>query len=360
VLLSILCLVTLHTATAQGYDPTEYNPADVEVINNLIANNGLQAIPNDPEGWENTLVLHSWGYDYVPMIEWDNSTPKQILSVTLINKGLTGHASFAGLETMWWLDCSNNDLTGIDVTGNNSLWWLDCSNNDLTGIDITSNNSLWGIDCSNNNLTELDLSSNGALQKLRCLNNNITELDLTGTCIMRYGEWPLTLTLHKKETGVYSSTKIPGFISRSQPMFMNPAISFEIISYENYIPTSRLTSIDTTVTSTMYLIQTDDIGLVSAYGYIKIAYSDEPETGISISDRDKLKIYLYLANDMLIVESEKSIPITTIVYDMLGKKVLTHSSQGSTEINTSRLQNGVYIVTVLSEGTIIQNTKIIK
>ncbi len=43
------------------------------------------------------------------------------------------------------LDCSDNQLTSLDVSGCTALYHLDCSNNQLTGLNLCANNSLWEI-----------------------------------------------------------------------------------------------------------------------------------------------------------------------------------------------------------------------
>jgi hypothetical protein len=85
----------------------KYDPADVAVINALIANNGLDATPDAPESW----TFASWSVDY----------PKQIKYLNLYNKGLYGVASFAGLTRLIRLYCNNNSITGLDLTGCTNL-----------------------------------------------------------------------------------------------------------------------------------------------------------------------------------------------------------------------------------------------
>jgi hypothetical protein len=77
----------------------KYNPADVAVINALIAKNGLKAKPNAPESWR--------------FARWDKSKPKRIYKLKLNKSGLYGVASFAGLTQLKILFCKNNNLTEL-------------------------------------------------------------------------------------------------------------------------------------------------------------------------------------------------------------------------------------------------------
>ena len=55
---------------------------------------------------------------------------------------------------MYSLDCSNNQLTSLDVSNNYRLTNLDCSNNQLSSLDF-SKNILGDLDCRNNPLRSL-------------------------------------------------------------------------------------------------------------------------------------------------------------------------------------------------------------
>ena len=51
---------------------------------------------------------------------------------------------------------------------------------------------------------------------------------------------------------------------------------------------------------------------------------------------------------------------TIKLYDILGREVLSQTASGETEVDISRLPQGIYNVTVLSEGKITGNSKIVK
>ena len=82
---------------------------------------------------------------------------------------------FTALE---YLDCSHNQLTSLNVSGNTALWELYCDHNQLTSLDISGNTALVWLACSDNQLTSLDVSNNAALWELGCSNNLLTSLDV--------------------------------------------------------------------------------------------------------------------------------------------------------------------------------------
>ena len=98
---------------------------------------------------------------------------------------LNDSVNFWSIEMLINLDVSSqniSDLTGIeDFTAISSL---DCSNNNLTNLDLSQNHYLQILDCSYNQLTSLTIIFN-TLQPfqnysaLYCNNNQLTSLDLS-------------------------------------------------------------------------------------------------------------------------------------------------------------------------------------
>ncbi|MDO6596398.1 hypothetical protein Q4512_05695 [Oceanihabitans sp. 2_MG-2023] len=80
------------------------------------------------------------------------------------------------------LSCYDNDLTSLDLSNNTALTYLICSNNDLTSLNVSNNNALINLSCHSNNLTSLDVSNCIALTDLNCYDNNLTSLDVSN-CI---------------------------------------------------------------------------------------------------------------------------------------------------------------------------------
>ncbi len=85
----------------------------------------------------------------------DSVTTNNINTVTNLDVSgqniadMTGIQDFAALQT---LNCSNNQLTDLDVSGNTSMISLNCSNNQLTGLDVRNGN--------NANFTAFDATNN--------------------------------------------------------------------------------------------------------------------------------------------------------------------------------------------------------
>ncbi|MEQ2455141.1 S-layer homology domain-containing protein [Flavonifractor hominis] len=90
---------------------------------------------------------------------------------------LTGLSAFPNLET---LNCSNNNLTELDLSGNPSLTRLYCSYNQLAQLDLSKNSELMYLSCSYNRMKQLDLTGHDKLIALNCEMNQLTSLNLSG------------------------------------------------------------------------------------------------------------------------------------------------------------------------------------
>ena len=103
---------------------------------------------------------------------------------------------------MFFVECSNNNLTTLDLSGLNSLLTLVCFSNQLTSLNLTglyklanfycgSNQitnlnlndlpNLISIDCSSNQISSLNVSTNIFLDNIICNNNQLSSLDLSNT-----------------------------------------------------------------------------------------------------------------------------------------------------------------------------------
>jgi Leucine-rich repeat (LRR) protein len=112
---------------------------------------------------------------------------------------LTGIEAFTALTS---LDCSQNQLTSLDVSKNTALTYLGCSNNLLTSLDVSKNTSLMASDCSNNLLMSLNVK-NGYNTTI----NNFNATNNPGlTCIqVDNATWSTTNWSNKDVTASYNT-----------------------------------------------------------------------------------------------------------------------------------------------------------
>ena len=85
-----------------------------------------------------------------------------------------------------YLNCSENNFSSIDVSDNTALIQLNVGMNNLSSIDVSQNTALIGLTCFHNNIVTLDLSQNLALENLLCLDNDLYHLDLSNNTALTY------------------------------------------------------------------------------------------------------------------------------------------------------------------------------
>ncbi len=104
------------------------------------------------------------------------------------------------------LNCENNNLTALDTSNNPFLYVLFCKQNNLTNLDVTNNTKLAALWCSGNQLTTLDVSKNTALKDLGCDNNQLTSLDLSNNKVLTGDEIVFDTSDNKYEISVIGNT----------------------------------------------------------------------------------------------------------------------------------------------------------
>ena len=102
-------------------------------------------------------------------------------------------ADLTGIELLPYLtrlDCSNNDLTELDVSNNTALETVVCARNNISELDFSSNTSIKVLSVGHNPLTELTLGYNSELYALNCLDTSLSEVDISGlpNIILAYTE----------------------------------------------------------------------------------------------------------------------------------------------------------------------------
>jgi hypothetical protein len=77
------------------------------------------------------------------------------------------------------LQCNENKLTTLNLSGNEKLETLDCGENSLKQLNVSKNKNLKELNCNDLNLKKLDISHNSALEHLNCAGNRLTDLDVS-------------------------------------------------------------------------------------------------------------------------------------------------------------------------------------
>lgn len=123
-------------------------------------------------------ALIDLGYDLGPL---DDYVPTETIEVvTNLNVGFENITDLTGIEgftSLVILNCSDNQITTLDVSQNTALTLLNVSNNQLDALDVTQLSLLSALYAQNNQLTTLDLSLNTSLEDLILESNQLTSLN---------------------------------------------------------------------------------------------------------------------------------------------------------------------------------------
>ena len=132
---------------------------------------------------QDNIMLHVKTKDGSPCEVWNDGNKIGVLnhdqssSIPIPNKN---EAVIIKGKDITYLDCSENQLTSLNVQGLNNLQYFGCYNNQLTSLDVQGLNNLLYLDCSENQLTSLDVQGLNNLQYFACSENQLTSLDVQG------------------------------------------------------------------------------------------------------------------------------------------------------------------------------------
>ena len=176
--------------------PSTYYLGDIEVINELIANNGLNMTPLDTTRPIHVLPSRWSG------IRWSSSEyqPRRIVELSFGNRNLTGDLDLSCLTYLRRLEIHQNSVTSLTLSDMphlemirayfNDIWHLELSNlPSLVFADLAANviilpllynlPQLEVIDLSYNWILHLDISVFPRLWRLWVDDNNLITLDIS-------------------------------------------------------------------------------------------------------------------------------------------------------------------------------------
>ena len=122
-------------------------------------------------------INHDGVLDEYEVTRTDGGTDRTVLDVH--GKGISSLEGIKYFTEITSLNCTDNNLTALDVSANTKLTTVICSSNDLDTLDVSANTELTYLDCSANALTSLNVSSNTELTYIKCSSNKLAALDVS-------------------------------------------------------------------------------------------------------------------------------------------------------------------------------------
>ena len=158
--------------------------------NNLVALDNLpshlQTLNCSSNNLINTFTMR--GYDYLQKLDISSNPIKRL---DCYNNALTS-LNISGCVDLTVLDCHGNNLTSLGSDLPSKLQIINCSHNQLSGnvvmtgltalktLNINNNPKMTKLDCHLNALTSLDVQYCSAMTLLDCQKNQLTSLSLAG------------------------------------------------------------------------------------------------------------------------------------------------------------------------------------
>ena len=144
----------------------------------------LTYVPDD--NFENYLEANGMG-DGIALNDFVfTSAIDTVTNLDVSNQNILDMTGIENLIYLIDLDCSNNQISNIDVSYNTALKYLECNANQLTALDVSSNTVLDYLYCSSNQLTSIDVSGATVLNYLACNANQLTDLDVSSNTVLDY------------------------------------------------------------------------------------------------------------------------------------------------------------------------------
>lgn len=227
-------------------------------------------------------------------------------SMDISDKGvssLDGIEFFTGLKE---LDCSENDLTSIDLSKLTKLTKLNCKNNKLDALNIENNTALTYLNSSKNKIDTLDIRKNSSLETILC-GNQETTLKLFLTIDQYNGVWnekkgnssnsDIDLVMNIFEDVVFHSVDLGDLNNGESASISVDESSFSFRLYKNnadlsFVEASLLeqlkweSSDETVATVKPSVTNSDD----TYYVQVKVSLKSKGETEISATDGQGNKI----------------------------------------------------------------------
>lgn len=247
------------------------------------------------------------------------------------------------------LDLSNNkqllivqitssDITTINLSGCDNLQFLTLFGNQLTELNLSNNKNLVRLNASINPLSSIDLSNNGILTDVELRSTSINTLDFSHNQDLRQ--------VDIKDNPILSYLNIKNGNNNGIDISGGSFTS----NFEN-LPNLMDVCIDN-VNSTL-------AGFIVKQTGNTINFSEKCFLNIEESLETIINLYPNPVSDVLQIKTNEPIQ-QLILYNFLGQEVFRQEKENIKEVNVTKLQNGVYILSLKEKNDVVSIFKIIK
>ncbi len=283
----------------------------------------------DTEGILDGQVLTD-DIDHITLLVLDGNPP-----VTPYIYDLTGIEDFISLEDLRF---SNNKVEQVDLSNLSNLKKLLCKFNALTSLDVSNNLLLENIDIDNcppgicdqeNTLTEIDVSNNVNLKSFLSVHNYFFELDFSNNIQL------------ESLSASFNENLISLNIKNGNNLILN-----HFSANEN--PNLTCIEVDDPVAATNGDIPPYDNWNVQEGA----VFSEDCTLGVNDNSLAAISIYPNPVSNILYINNEGINIMIIEIYDVLGKNVWV-TTESTTQIDISNLDNGLYLVNIQTDQGVL-------
>ena len=216
------------------------DPKTKMIYNETVDPNQEGGIPVDEEHFPDGIFRNAIRNEIDP--NHDGYLSKEELDeITFVVVNGSSIKSLQGIEyfpELVYLDCSNCNLTELDISKNPKLADLYCHYNALTELDLSHNPELLLFGCMGNKLAMLDLSHNAKLVEVNCANNKLKTLDVSHNPDLSYlsAGWNRISTIDLSQNYMLRELDLCNLSLKELNVSANPYLE-TIVCYKNNITT---------------------------------------------------------------------------------------------------------------------------
>ncbi len=125
----------------------------------------------------------------------DSDAQQVIFTLDVSSKNISDLTGIEAFINITEFDCSNNNLTTLDLSSNTALTTVSARNNNLLEVNLSNIQALIAVNFENNQLDSLDFSAHPDLYWLMCYKNNLAYLNVSSNTNLHFlscGENQLT------------------------------------------------------------------------------------------------------------------------------------------------------------------------
>lgn len=260
------------------------------------------------------------------------------------------------------LDCSNNNLSVIDLSQSTALNDIDCSDNNLTTLNLSNMSSLRNLICSNNILEEL-IITDLELNHIACDNNFLSEIDFSGVGNSSFGTLSISCEnnlFSNIDVTTTANDRVRLLCGNNQNLISMYLKNGEVFddTINEFIPPGPSVYFENNVN--LEFICADDFN----FQYLEDKFLDYNLTGITLTSDCTLGVSEFENFDFTVYTDPFKETLTIdcprtynnlSIYNIIGQFIFNTKFQPLQPISLDFLKSGQYIIKLYSESDIYES-----